>query len=108
MADVSKFNMKNPGVKRIMQEIKEIRQDTSGDILAEALENDIFEWHFVIRGPRDTEFDGGIYHGRILLPAEYPFKPPAFMMLTPNGRFETGVKICLSISTHQQKAEERL
>lgn len=43
---------------------------------------------------------GGIYHGRILLPAEYPFKPPAFMMLTPSGRFQTGVKICLSISSH--------
>lgn len=43
---------------------------------------------------------GGIYHGRILLPPDYPFKPPAFMMLTPSGRFETGVKICLSISSH--------
>ncbi|GFR40410.1 hypothetical protein Agub_g984 [Astrephomene gubernaculifera] len=100
MAEAPKFNLRNPAVKRIMQEIKEIKQDTSGDILAEALETDIFEWHFVIRGPRDTEFEGGIYHGRILLPADYPFKPPSFMMLTPNGRFETNVKICLSISSH--------
>ena len=43
---------------------------------------------------------GGIYHGRILLPPEYPFKPPSFMLLTPNGRFETSTKICLSISSH--------
>lgn len=28
------------------------------------------------------------------------FQPPAFMMLTPSGRFETNMKICLSISTH--------
>jgi ubiquitin-conjugating enzyme E2 J1 len=27
-------------------------------------------------------------------------QPPAFMMLTPSGRFETGVKICLTISAH--------
>ncbi|EFJ40076.1 hypothetical protein VOLCADRAFT_120065 [Volvox carteri f. nagariensis] len=100
MADAPKFNLRNPAVKRIMQEIKEIKQDTTGDFLAEALETDIFEWHFVIRGPPDTEFEGGIYHGRILLPAEYPFKPPSFMMLTPNGRFETNMKICLSISSH--------
>ena len=33
------------------------------------------------------------------MPAEYPFKPPAFVMLTPSGRFETGTKICLSISS---------
>ncbi|PNH00169.1 Ubiquitin-conjugating enzyme E2 32, partial [Tetrabaena socialis] len=57
MAEAPKFNLRNPAVKRIMQEIKEIRQDTSGDFLAEALETDIFEWHFVIRGPRDTEFE---------------------------------------------------
>ncbi|GKD52623.1 ubiquitin-conjugating enzyme E2 32, partial [Tanacetum coccineum] len=60
----------------------------------------IFEWHFAIRGPSDTEFEGGIYHGRIQLPSEYPFKPPSFMLLTPNGRFETQTKICLSISNH--------
>lgn len=34
------------------------------------------------------------------MPPDYPFKPPAFMLLTPNGRFETGTKICLSISSH--------
>lgn len=94
------YNFKNPSVKRILQEIKEVQADTSGDFIAEALETDIFEWHFVIRGPPDTEFEGGIYHGRILLPADYPFKPPGFMMLTPNGRFETMMKICLSISSH--------
>lgn len=43
-------------------------------------------------------YQGGIYHGRIILPAEYPFKPPSFVMLTPSGRFEVGKKICLSIS----------
>ncbi|GFH25978.1 predicted protein [Haematococcus lacustris] len=94
------LNLKNAGVKRILQEIKEVQADTSGDFIAEALEDDIFEWHFVIRGPADSEFEGGIYHGRILLPAEYPFKPPGFMMLTPSGRFETGVKICLTISSY--------
>jgi ubiquitin-conjugating enzyme E2 J1 len=41
-----------------------------------------------------SALQGGIYHGRILLPSEYPFKPPSFLMLTPNGRFETGVKVC--------------
>jgi ubiquitin-conjugating enzyme E2 J1 len=54
--------------------------------------------HFTIRGPEDTEFAGGVYHGRIVLPSDYPFKPPGIMMLTPNGRFETHKKICLSAS----------
>ena len=54
--------------------------------------------HFTIRGADDTDFAGGIYHGRILLPPEYPFKPPHIVMLTPSGRFETNTKVCLSFS----------
>ncbi|XP_071703297.1 ubiquitin-conjugating enzyme E2 32 [Rutidosis leptorrhynchoides] len=95
-----KFNMKNPSVKRILQEVKEMQSNPSDDFMSLPLEENIFEWHFAIRGPRDTEFEGGIYHGRIQLPSEYPFKPPSFMLLTPNGRFETQTKICLSISNH--------
>lgn len=45
-------------------------------------QENIFEWQFAIRGPQDSEFEGGIYHGRIQLPAEYPFKPPSFVLLT--------------------------
>ncbi len=89
-----------------------------------AHKDNIFEWHFTVRGPPDTPFEGGIYHGRILLPPEYPFKPPNFVFMTvssftstpcssqraqlvyacmhyqENGRFEVGTKICLSISAH--------
>jgi hypothetical protein len=43
----------------------------------------VFRWHFTIRGPPDSDFQGGRYHGRILLPSEYPFKPPDIVMLTP-------------------------
>jgi ubiquitin-conjugating enzyme E2 J1 len=56
------------------------------------------EWHFTLRGPPAGGFKGGRYHGRIIFPSDYPFKPPDFMFLTPNGRFEVGKKICLNIS----------
>lgn len=92
--------MKNPAVKRILQEVKEMQNNPSDDYMSLPLEDNIFEWQFAIRGPRDTEFEGGIYHGRIQLPPEYPLKPPSFMLLTPNGRFETQTKICLSISNY--------
>lgn len=45
-------------------------------------QTNMFDWHFTLRGPRDTEFEGGIYHGRILLPSDYPFKPPNIILLT--------------------------
>ena len=56
--------------------------------------------HFTIRGADGTDFEGGYYHGRILLPAEYPFKPPNIVFLTPSGRFETNTKVCLSFSAY--------
>ncbi|XP_057679217.1 ubiquitin-conjugating enzyme E2 J1 isoform X3 [Corythoichthys intestinalis] len=95
----SKYNLKSPAVKRLMKEAAELRDPTE-HYHAQPLEDNLFEWHFSVRGPPDSDFDGGIYHGRILLPPEYPMKPPSIILLTPNGRFEVGKKICLSISGH--------
>ena len=36
----------------------------------------------------------------MILPPEYPFKPPNIVLLTPSGRWETGKRICLSVSAH--------
>lgn len=81
-----------------MQEAKELAKETAYEFEAHPLEDNIFEWHFTVRGPKDTDFEDGRYHGRILLPNEYPFKPPEIIFLTPNGRFELNTKICLSIT----------
>lgn len=95
----AKYNTRSPAVKRLMKEAAELSVATA-DYQAAPLEENLFEWHFTVRGPGDTDFQGGVYHGRLLLPAEYPMKPPDIIMLTPNGRFEVGKKICLSISGH--------
>ena len=52
----------------------------------------------MIKGPKDTPYTGGFYHGKLIFPSEYPYKPPAIMMLTPNGRFNTNTRLCLSMS----------
>jgi len=65
---------------------------------AAPLEDNILEWRYVIRGPKDSPYAGGIYHGKLVFPPQYPYKPPAIMMITPNGRFKTDTRLCLSIS----------
>uniref|UniRef100_A0A3Q3GWV3 Ubiquitin-conjugating enzyme E2, J1 n=1 Tax=Labrus bergylta TaxID=56723 RepID=A0A3Q3GWV3_9LABR len=75
-------------LKRLMKEAAELRDPTE-HYHAQPLEDNLFEWHFSVRGPPDSDFDGG-----------YPMKPPSIILLTPNGRFEVGKKICLSISGH--------
>jgi len=52
----------------------------------------------VIKGPVDTPYVGGHYHGKLIFPPDYPYKPPAIMLLTPNGRFNTNTRLCLSMS----------
>lgn len=93
----SKYNTKVPAVKRLMREASELKEPTE-DYCAHPLEDNLFEWHFTVKGASTTEFEGGFYHGRIILPSEYPMKPPNIILLTPNGRFEINKKICLSIS----------
>lgn len=61
-------------------------------------EKNILTWNFLIRGPPDSPFAGGEYHGLLLFPSEYPFKPPGIKMLTPSGRFHPDKKICFSMS----------
>jgi ubiquitin-conjugating enzyme E2 J1 len=80
-----------------LSEARELKEATA-DFAAFPLDDNIFEWHFTLRGPPGTEFERGYYHGRILLPVEYPFRPPDVMILTPNGRFELNKKICLTFT----------
>ncbi|KAG4437749.1 hypothetical protein IFR05_006783 [Cadophora sp. M221] len=99
-----KFNSKSPTIKRILREAQELANSPSPDFhAAPASDSDLFDWHFTLRGPPTSAFSEGIYHGRIVLPASYPLRPPSFRFLTPSGRFEVNREICLSISGHHEE-----
>ena len=49
----------------------------------------MFNWHFTIRGPKDTSFEKGIYHGKIEFPVDYPFKPPDIYFSTVKNYFKS-------------------
>ncbi|RYO78013.1 hypothetical protein DL766_001135 [Monosporascus sp. MC13-8B] len=98
-----KFNSKSPTIRRILKEAAELSNSPSPDYTATPLESDLFEWHFTLRGPPRSAYEGGIYHGRIVLPPTYPLRPPSFRFTTPSGRFEANREICLSISGHHEE-----
>eukprot|EP00117_Sycon_ciliatum_P026245 scpid40491/ scgid1367/ Ubiquitin-conjugating enzyme E2 J1; Non-canonical ubiquitin-conjugating enzyme 1; Yeast ubiquitin-conjugating enzyme UBC6 homolog E len=75
------YNLRSPAVKRLMREARELREPTH-QYHAQPLEDNLFEWHFTVAGASDSAFDGGRYHGRIILPSEYPMKPPHIIVLT--------------------------
>ncbi|KAI0982470.1 hypothetical protein GJ496_008516 [Pomphorhynchus laevis] len=91
--------LSSSAMKRLAREAQEM-QESDTYTHAQPIENNLFEWHFTIRGQSDTEFENGIYHGRLLFPSNYPLSPPEIFMLTPSGVFETDKKICLSMSSY--------
>lgn len=37
------------------------------------------------------------------LPTKYPFEPPSISFLNPNGRFETNMDVCLSVTRYHKE-----
>lgn len=95
--------MSNISLKRIQKEFQNMINDPSEDFYANPIKDDMFCWHFTIRGPPDTEFEGGLYHGIIKLPMSYPNRPPSIMFLTPNGRFDVNMDVCLSMTQYHKE-----
>ena len=88
---------KNP---RLQKELINFKRNAPEGIRAAAQEDNILRWHYVVEGPKGSPYEGGFYHGEIKFPPEYPFKPPSIWMTTPSGRFEPGVRICMSFTDY--------
>ena len=106
--------------KRIMSEIRDIYRNMISmntpfnvsneeiGIRLSPVPGNLLEFHFSFTGIEGSAFDGGIYHGRILLHPDYPRKAPAICVLTPTGRWEVGRDICLSASAYHQETWDPL
>jgi len=85
---------------RLKQDYVRLKKDPIPYVVAEPLPSNILEWHYVVQGPEKSPYEGGYYHGKLGFPTEFPFKPPSIYMITPNGRFKTNTRLCLSISDY--------
>ena len=98
---------------KLTKEFAKIRKEPLPGVVVQPNENNIREWHFCLLGHKDSPYRGGapltalhhvhswvlgVFHGKLVFPPEYPMKPPAIYMLTPNGRFDINVRICTSYS----------
>jgi ubiquitin-protein ligase len=59
-------------------------------------EKNIYIWYFLIKGLGDA-YEGGKYLFKLTAPKTFPQKPPSFEFLTPNGVFDLGGPICISV-----------
>ncbi len=89
-------------VPRIIKEIEEIKKNGDKNFKIYVGEN-IMDWYILYTNLDDDRFTGGEYLLNVKLKDGYPFKPPEFYWLTPNGRFEINTKICYNISTYHEE-----
>lgn len=84
---------------RLTREFKMLKASViSSEVRVKCAASNILEVHFVFEGTPASPFEGGEYWGMLKMPADYPFKPPSVLMLTPSGRFAINTRICFSFS----------
>lgn len=99
------FNANNTTIKRLLSEMRKLQSEPDPSFVAGPVsDDDLFVWHFTIKGTPDSPFQGGIYHGKIVFPHNYPITPPDIYFFTPNGRFETNKKLCLSFTSYHPES----
>jgi ubiquitin-conjugating enzyme E2 J2 len=86
--------------KRIQRELAAGSADPALITARASGPDDLLTLHFVLRGASATPYEGGVYHGILLFPETYPLAPPGIKMLTPSGRFEVNMRLCLSMSDY--------
>ena len=86
--------------KRVIKDIMDGMKNLKGDfgIYIAPEDTDYYKVHFVLQGPENTPFEGGLYHGMIRLNNDHPIRPPRLHMITPSGRF-TAEKYPISVSS---------
>mmetsp|Transcript_86997 Transcript_86997/g.243921 ORF Transcript_86997/g.243921 Transcript_86997/m.243921 type:complete len:157 (-) Transcript_86997:106-576(-) len=85
---------------RLVQELREISKNPDPDISLEMTGETIEHWQAVVRGPKDSSYEGGAFKLNIMCPTNYPISPPQVSFVTkifhPNVNFSTG-ELCLDI-----------
>jgi len=93
-------------IVRIPKEYEKLTKDPLENIILEMQPSNIYEWKFVIFGPKDSPYEGGVYEGILSIPKEYPMRPPQVKFTSklfhPNV-YHDG-KLCISI-LHEGKDE---
>ena len=85
---------------RIKKEYQDLQKEKNSNVQVKLVNNDYRHWKGRIKGPIDTCYQGGIFDVDIIIPNDYPFKPPKMKFDTkiwhPNISSVTGA-ICLDI-----------
>lgn len=90
--------------RRFTNEAKLLEKEPLHYVTAYQDKTSALTWYFLIKGQKDTPYYGGEFIGKIVHSPEYPAKAPKYFMLTPTGRFNVDVELCLSNSSYHPES----
>ena len=98
---------------RLSREAKKVKKDFDAQIKKHGKITDNYvcapdpedplTWYYVVFG-LEGDFEGGYYFGKVVCPTDYPARPPYITVLTKNGHFVAGEKVCLSITDYHPES----
>lgn len=90
--------------KRIEKEYQDLISNPLPNIKIAHEPDNILNWYCLIYDLNEPGFINGQYIFNIRMSPNYPFSPPEFFFLTPNGRFDTNKKLCFSNSSYHKES----
>jgi len=83
--------------KRIRQELSNVGDSESLGVHIFPVADNIQLWRVLLEGPPTSPFEGGVFALEVIIPDDYPFKPPKIKFQTPiyHCNVSEGGAICL-------------
>ena len=87
-------------MQRINKELIKIKAENLSNIKAGPVdESNPYDWDATINGPEDSPYEGGVFKLKVLLPQDYPFRPPDVNFITKvyHPNISNDGRICVDI-----------
>ncbi|EGG15130.1 ubiquitin-conjugating enzyme E2 [Cavenderia fasciculata] len=85
--------------KLLQNQFKKIQSEPIEGVFFELVDQNLFEWKAYVEGPKETDYDGGIFQILMKFPQDYPMSPPTLTFTSefwhPNVYLDG--RVCISI-----------